>query len=66
VSAYVNEASGAVTETVSWSRVRYTGYCILRVDSRPAQRGGTSTLIVRGLDESGNEIDRVELARTAG
>ena len=66
ISAYVNEASGEVPETVSWSRVRYTGYGILRVDSIPAQRGGTSKLIVRGLNEWGGEIDRVELARTAG
>jgi hypothetical protein len=43
--------------------VRYTGYCILRVDSVPAKRGGTSQLIVRGLDEQGDEIDRVVLAR---
>jgi hypothetical protein len=45
--------------------VRYTGYCILRIDSLPAHRGGTSTLVVRGLDELGDEVDRVTLARTA-
>jgi len=65
IAAYINEASGEVPETVSWSRVRYTGYCILRIDSEPASHGGTSNLIVRGIDEYGNEIDRVVLARKA-
>src|SRR6266700_297061 len=49
IAAYINESGGKVNETVSWSRVRYTGYCILRVDSVPAKQGGTSKLIVRGL-----------------
>jgi hypothetical protein len=66
ISSYINETSGKVTETVNWSRVRYSGYCILRVDSLPAKRGGTSTLVVRGLNEQGDEIDRVVLARQAG
>ena len=66
ISGYINESGGKVAETVSWSRVRYTGYCILRVDSLPAQHGGTSQLVVRGLDETGTEIDRVILARQAG
>jgi hypothetical protein len=65
IAAYINEAGGKVNETVGWSRVRYTGYCILRIDSEPAPRGGTSTRVVRGLDETGTEIDRVVLARTA-
>ena len=51
-----------VNETVTWSRVRYTGYCLLVLDSRPAPHGGTSTLTVRGLSGDGAEIDRVVLA----
>jgi len=66
IAAYINESGGKVNETVSWSRVRYTGYCILRVDSLPAKHGGTSQLIVRGLDEQGDEIDRVTLTRKVG
>ena len=64
ISAYVNSASGQVPETVTWSRVRYTGYCLLRLDSDPADRpGGTATLTVRGLAEDGTEIDHVVLTR---
>ena len=36
ISSYVNEASGEVAETVTWSEVRYTGYNLLVVDSAPA------------------------------
>ena len=66
IAAYINESGGKVNESVSWSRVRYTGYCILRVDSLPAKHGGTSQLIVRGLDEQGDEIDRVTLTHKVG
>jgi hypothetical protein len=31
----------------------------------PRSRGGTSTLLVRGLNEDGAELDRVTLARKA-
>jgi hypothetical protein len=65
ISSYVNEASGQQAETVTYSQVRYTGYCLLVVDAVPAERGGTSTLLVRGLNEDGVEIDRVTLARKA-
>ena len=51
-------------ERVSWSRVRYTGYCLLVVDSQPGWRpGATSTLTVRALTADGAELDRVILAR---
>lgn len=65
VSAYVNAPGGTtVDETVNWSRVRYTGYCLLVVDSKPAtRRGGSSTLTVRGLSGAGAELDRVVLSR---
>jgi 3',5'-cyclic AMP phosphodiesterase CpdA len=67
VSAYINEPGGTTTsETVAWSRVRYTGYCLLVVESAPAGRGGTSRLTVRGLAENGNELDRFVLTRKAG
>lgn len=47
---------------VTWSRLRYTGRCLLVLDSHPAPHGGTSTLTVRGLSGDGAEIDRVVLA----
>ena len=66
VSAFINEPGGVQTpETVNWSRVRYTGYCLLAIDSVPARRGRTSTLTVRAISGFGTEIDRVVLARTA-
>jgi hypothetical protein len=65
ISAYVNQPGGVeAPETVNWSRVRYTGYCLLVVRSEPAHhRGGTSTLTVRGLSNTGVELDRIVLAR---
>ena len=52
------------TRPSTWSRVRYTGYCLLVIDSPPGTRPGTaSTLLVRGLSEDGSEIDRITLAR---
>jgi hypothetical protein len=64
ISGYVNESSGEVAETVSWSEVRYTGYNLLVVDSVPASHpGGTSKLAVRGLNEDGQELDNFTLAR---
>jgi hypothetical protein len=65
VRGYVHEPGGTTAkETVTWSRVRYTGYCLLVIDSKPGWRpGATSTLTVRGLAEDGSEVDRVTLAR---
>lgn len=66
ITSFVNSAGGTkVSETVTWSRVRYTGYCLLVLDSDPAPKGGTSKLLVRGLSEDGTEVDRFTLARTA-
>jgi hypothetical protein len=64
VASYINEPGGTTTdETVAWSRVRFTGYCLLVVESTPAFFGGTSRLNVRGLSEDGTELDRFTLAR---
>ena len=65
VSTYINEAGGTTTnENVTWSRVRYTGYCLLVIDSVPgAWSGAKSTLKVRGLNEAGVELDNVSLVR---
>jgi hypothetical protein len=64
VSAYVNEPGGVESpETVTWSRVRYTGYCLLVVESTPSSGHGHSELTVRGLSETGAELDRFVLRR---
>ncbi|MFZ0665882.1 MAG: metallophosphoesterase family protein [Acidimicrobiales bacterium] len=64
VSTYVNEAGGTTdNETVTWSQVRYTGYCLLVGEVTPARPGGTTTLVVRGLNEYGVEVDRITLSR---
>jgi hypothetical protein len=64
VPTYVNEAGGTTdNETVTWSQVRYTGYEILVVDVMPPSYGGTTTMLVRAVNEYGMEIDRVTLAR---
>jgi hypothetical protein len=55
-----------VTETIHWSRVRYTGYAFLALDVKPAHRGGQTTITVRVLSNTGVEIDRFVLSRTSG
>ncbi len=67
VASFVNIAGGTKTpETVTWSRVRYTGYSFLAVDVQPAAEGRTTTLTLRAVTEAGAEIDRVVIARRAG
>ncbi|MCW2873360.1 metallophosphoesterase family protein [Actinacidiphila oryziradicis] len=58
---------GAVkaTETVEWSRVRYTGYSFLAVEVEPARPGQTAKLTVSALAETGERIDHFVVARTA-
>jgi Purple acid Phosphatase, N-terminal domain/Calcineurin-like phosphoesterase len=65
VSSFVNEPGGTTTnETVTWSRVRYTGYCLLVLASQPgSHHGATSRLTIRGLAEDGTELDHITLAR---
>lgn len=65
IKTYVNETGGTtVNQTVTWSRVRYTGYCLVVVDSQPGSPyGGTPALTVRGLDETGAELDQITLVR---
>jgi hypothetical protein len=65
VSTFINEPNAVtVTEQVTWSRVRYTGYNLLIVDSVPGfGPNSTSKLFVRGVDEYGNELDNFTLVR---
>lgn len=63
---YWDHAGNKVTETVPWSRVRYTGYSFFAVDVAPAAAGHRTTLTVRAITENGAEVDRFVLSRTAG
>ena len=64
VTSYVAGSHGAKTpETVTWSRTRYLGYAFLSVHVTPAPPGGTATMSVRAVSDTGQEIDRVDLVR---
>jgi len=63
VASFVNTKEGKVDETVVWSRVRYLDYSFLRVDVTPASKGRTATLKVRGIAETGEEVDHFTVAR---
>ncbi|MEV2228949.1 metallophosphoesterase family protein [Streptomyces phaeochromogenes] len=63
VASFVNTKEGKVNETVVWSRVRYLDYSFLRVDVTPASRGRLATLKVRGIAETGEEVDHFTVAR---
>ena len=51
-------------ETVTWSRVRYTGYNLMVVDVAPPSLGSTR-MSVRTLNGGGVEVDRFTLERSA-
>ncbi|MFL4907249.1 purple acid phosphatase family protein [Streptomyces sp. MMS24-I2-30] len=54
-------ASGATeAETVEWSRVRYTGFSLLKVEARP---GPGARLTVSALAQDGSRIDHFEVRR---
>jgi hypothetical protein len=66
VPTYINSTptGGIDNVTVDWSRVRYTGYSLLVVDSEPGWRPGvTSTLKVRSISEAGTTLDYLEIQR---
>ncbi|KAA9150884.1 metallophosphoesterase family protein [Amycolatopsis acidicola] len=65
-SYYWSPDGTKVTETITWSRVRYTGYSFVAIDVEPAFRGRKTTLTLRALKEDGTEIDRFTIERTAG
>jgi hypothetical protein len=65
VASFVNLKEGRQNETVAWSRVRYLNYSFLRVDVQPAPKGRLATLKVRGIAETGAEVDHFTIARRA-
>jgi hypothetical protein len=67
VTSFVAGPNGSKKpETVEWSQTRYLDYAFLSVHVTPAQAGQTTTMSVRAVTDSGTEIDRVDLNRTAG
>ncbi|HEY3873176.1 MAG TPA: metallophosphoesterase family protein [Actinocrinis sp.] len=62
-SWYRNPSGGETPETVSWSRVRYTGYALLAVDVEPGGRGAAPKLVLRAVNEYGAEIDTITIQR---
>ena len=64
VPTYINNLGGTTTDiSVTWSRIRYTGYCLLVIDSLPGTWGGP-TLRITGLDGFGNQVDQINLQRS--
>jgi hypothetical protein len=63
VASFINQKDGRQNETVAWSRVRYLNYSFLRVDVTPAAKGRLATLTVRGIAETGAEVDHFTVAR---
>jgi hypothetical protein len=65
IGSVVHQPDGhPAAEEATWSSVRYTGYCLLVVDSEPGWRPGASArLRVRGVAGDGSEIDRIDLVR---
>ena len=65
VPSFVVQKDGKKTETVAWSRVRYLDYSFLRVDVTPAPRGHYASLKVRGIAETGEQVDHFTVVRRA-
>jgi putative lipoic acid-binding regulatory protein len=65
VASFINVKDGKQNETVAWSRVRYLDYSFLRVDVTPASKGRYATLTVRGIAETGEQVDHFTVARRA-
>ncbi|MFB7911323.1 purple acid phosphatase family protein [Kitasatospora sp. NPDC056076] len=64
VPMVVSDRSGhEQTVKVTWSRVRYTGYCLVAVDVTPAAGGAPARMEVRSVTEDGTAVDRVTVQR---
>ena len=51
------------TVDVHWSRVRYTGYCLVSIDVTPAAPGRPARMEVSSLIEDGTAVDRFTVRR---
>lgn len=67
LTSFVNIADGGKTpEQVDWSQARYLDYALLSVDVVPGAPGADSTMTVRAISDTDQEIDTVTLVRRAG
>ncbi|WP_406151312.1 purple acid phosphatase family protein [Streptomyces sp. NBC_01012] len=57
---HVVKGGGKATETVEWSRVRYTGFSFLAVE---VETGRNARMKVTALAESGERVDHFEISR---
>jgi hypothetical protein len=57
---------GRQPEQVDWSQTRYLDYAMISVDVAPGAPGQRSSMTVRTITDTGQEIDAVTLVRTAG
>ena len=53
-------------ETVDWSQARYADYGFVALDVNPAPGGQRTTMVLRYINQQGQELDRVVFSRTAG
>ena len=64
---WVNKRDFSVTfETVDWSQARYDDHGFIALDVTPAKTGHRTTMVLRFINEQGQELDRVVFSRTAG
>jgi hypothetical protein len=67
VTDFVWQSDGStITETVTWSRVRYDDYAFCRIDVTPALPGRQATMAVTTYSDLNEVVDQVTIARTAG
>lgn len=62
-SYYWTPLRSKTKETISWSRVRYTGHMILRVDVDPGDGVRKPSMLVRSIAPNDSEIDRFTISR---
>ncbi|MFD4657440.1 metallophosphoesterase [Kitasatospora sp. NPDC058444] len=64
VPMVVSDRSGhSQTVKVTWSRVRYAGYCLVAIDVTPAVAGKPARMELRSVTEDGTAVDRVTVQR---
>lgn len=63
---YFAKGREKVSETVEWSRVRYTDYSFIKVDVTPGHLGQKSSMKVTALSDTGKQVDHFTVVRTVG
>lgn len=63
---YYGKGGVKVSETVEWSRVRFTDYSFIKVDVTPAHLGQKSSMKVTAMAENGKQVDHFTIVREVG